>query len=176
VDTWIGIENKKNNFVSQNKQKQKNTKPMSVKLTTDEILMVINQNVKDQETKAAILADLRAIEEEKQAEKEDNKADSPKAKNKLTVFIRCPSEHEKTFRESVAFILKSPQGVPDENLTDLIKETALIQNRKVKRKGKINTWAEWFRLIKGTNRKEKLIVNVTKEPVQIIPLLSESLD
>lgn len=135
--------------------------------------MIVNASVKDAAIKKAILAEAEQLEADKKAEREDSKG--PKAKNKLTVFIRCAPENEKLFRASAAFILKSPEETPDENLTDLIKESALTQNRTAKKKGKIFTWADWFAYIKGKNRKEQKIVNTTKSPVQIIPLTEENI-
>jgi hypothetical protein len=143
-------------------------------LTLEEVQMVINQNVKDPTLKAAILKDAQEVEADKKAEKDETKG--PKAKNKLTVFIRCAPENEKLLRESAAFILKSPEEVPDDKLTGLIKESAIAQNRVAKKKGKIFKWSEWFLYIKGKNRKEQKIVNTTKEPVQVIPLITEEIN
>jgi len=144
-------------------------------LTLEEIQAALIEAGLDVTNRSKAIKALQEAEEEKKKDKENNK-DGPKAKNKLTVFIRCQPEHEKLFRESAAFVLKSPEEVPDDKLTGLIKESALTQNRNVKKKGKINTWAEWFRFVKGKNRSEQKIVNTTKEPVQVIPLLAEEID
>jgi hypothetical protein len=143
-------------------------------LTLEEVNVIINQNIKDPAIKAAILKDAKEIEEEKKSEKEDNKG--LKAKNKLTVFIRCTPENEKLLKESSAFVLKSQEDTPDENLVGLITETAAIQNRNCKKKGKIFTFSDWFAYVKGKSRKEQKIVNVTKSPVQIIPLIKNEID
>jgi hypothetical protein len=142
-------------------------------LTLEEVQMIVNQNVKDAETKAAILRDAQEVEEDKKAEKEENK--TPKSKNKYTVFIRCSPENEKLFRESAAFIMKSPEETPDEQLVNLIRDSAVLQNRTAKRKGFIKTFADWFACIKGKNRKEFKIVNTTRQPVEVIPLTDENI-
>lgn len=146
---------------------------MSIKI--DELQdILLAAGVKDQALRSAILKEAQALEDEKKEEKSDSKG--PKAKNKFTVFIRCSPEHEKLFRDSAAFILKSPEEVPDENLTGLIKESAITQNRLAKKKGKIYSFADWFAFVKGKNRKEQRIVNTTKSPVQIIPLTEENIN
>lgn len=143
-------------------------------LTIDELSdLLLEQGVKDQTLRSNILKAAKELEEAKKEEK----GDAPKkGKNKLTVFIRCEPENEKILRESAAFILKSPEETPDENLKGIIRDCSITQNRNVKRKGKINTWADFFKYIKGKNRKEAKIVNVTKFPVQIIPLTQEDID
>jgi hypothetical protein len=147
---------------------------MSIKLSTDEILMVINQNVKDKATKEAILTDLKAIEAEKQAEKEDNKADAPKAKNKHVFFIR---KDEKGNYAEAGFLAKVPQTSDNGTVLKRIQSAAIEQNRNAKReKAKVKTYPDFFQ--GGGKRKftKNHDIQPVKELIEIVILPTEEID
>jgi hypothetical protein len=152
---------------------------MSIKLSTDEILMVINQNVKDKPTKEAILADLKAIEEEKQAEKDEEKEDKPKAKNKHVFFVR---KDEKGVYSEAGFLAKVPQDSDNNTLLERIQKGAAMQNDKPKskrgRKAKGGRIEKYYDFFYGSKREfsKQVDIQPLRELVEIVILPSEEID
>lgn len=120
---------------------------------------------------------LKEIEAAEQAKKDDAAANKgQKLKNKLTVLIRTDDPIVKAaLLNTAAFIVKTPESLDEDTIVNRITVSAARQNESIKRKGKIATFADWFRLIKGKHRKteDTNVQNAVKEPVRIVVLDTE---
>jgi hypothetical protein len=152
---------------------------MATKLEFEEVMMVINQNVKDPETKKSLLADLRQLEADKQAEKEEAKEDGPKAKNKHVFFVRKASDG--TYADA-GFLIKTPQESDTSTLLQRIQQSAAQQNNKPKsgrgrksKGGKIEKYYDYFHGIKREYSKA-VSISPMKELVQVVVLESDEID
>ena len=147
---------------------------MSIKL--DELQMILNAaGVKDAALKSAIIKEAEDLEASK---KEERTSGGPKLKNKLTVLIRTDDPSIKKFLENqAAFIVKTPETLDENTIVNRITVAAARQNQSVKKKGRIATFADYFKFIKGKHRKtdDTNVLNAVKEPVRIVVLDTEDI-
>ena len=121
---------------------------------------------------------IKAVEQLEQAKKDDAAANKgAKLKNKFTILIRGDDAQKAILEKQEAFLVKTPEDVDEDTIIERITISAARQNQAVKRKGRIATYFDWIRLIKGKHRKtaDTNVQNVGKEPVRIIVLTSEDI-
>lgn len=152
---------------------------MALKLAVDEIMVVINQNVKDPETKKNLIEDIKKIQEEKEQEKEDNK-DGPKAKNKHVFFVR---KNDKGEYSEAGFLAKCPIESDNNTLLERIQKSAAAQNDKPKsnrgRKGKggklVKYYDFFFHSKRAFTKEKEISIQPIKELVEVIILPTEEI-
>lgn len=153
----------------------------NLKLEIEEVISVINENVKDPVLKKSMIEDLKKIQEEKQAEKDDEKEEKgSKAKNKHVFFVRV----DETGKAAPAgFLIKMPQDNPTADVLQKIQTASARQNdsknksgrgRKAKG-GRIETYLDFFQ---GSKRKftKELGIQPLKDLTEVIILPSEEID
>lgn len=156
---------------------------MATKLEFEEVMMVINQNVKDPETKKSLLADLRQLEADKVAEKESEKEDNgPKQKNKHVFFVRRDKDGKYA---DAGFLAKASQDSDTSTILSRLQKSAAQQNDAKNNKksnrgrkskgGAIQTFYDFFHGAKRKFTKENDIAPM-KELVQVVVLESDEID
>jgi len=149
------------------------------KLPIDEIMAKIHENVKDAETKKNLIEDIKKIQAELEADKEEARDDAPKAKNKHVFFVR---KDEKGNYSEGGFLAKCPVGSDNNTLLSRIQTAAAQQNDKPKgkrgRKGKGGKIEKYYDFFYGAKREFTKAVNIqpVKELVEIVILPSEEID
>ena len=151
------------------------------KLPIEDVIAVINENVKDPTLKKSMMDDLRKIQKEKEEEKEQDKEDSgPKAKNKHVCLIRV-DENGKPAQS--AFLLKTPIDNPTADILQKIQQSAAQQNdsRNKSGRGRKSTGGrieKYYDYFFGSKRKftKDLGIQPIKELVEVIILPSEEID
>lgn len=154
---------------------------MATKLEIDEVMAVIHENVKDPETKNSLIEDIKKIQAEKEAEKEEERADKgPKAKNKHVFFVR--KDENGKFSEA-GFLAKCPIESDNNTLLPRIQTAAAQQNNKPRKSnrgrrrtgGKIEKYYDFFH---GCKREFTKPVDIqpVQELVEIVILPSEEID
>jgi len=143
---------------------------MSIKIEElNDILLAAN--VKDQAMRSAIIKEAEELEASKKEERESGKA--PKSKYAYTVLIRVDDPVVKKIIENTeAFITKTAESIDQSQIIERITIGASRQNDSVKKKGKINTFADYFAFIKSKFHKSEDagVKNVSKQPVRVIAL------
>ena len=150
--------------------------PIKIEELTDVLLAA---GVKDQSLRTAILKEAQELENQKKAEREEDKIDGPKAKNKHVFFVR---KDEKGNYSEAGFCAKVPQDSDNNTLLERIQKASAMQNDKPKSKrgrkgkgGKIEKYYDFFHGIKREYSKSVSIAPL-KELVEIIILPSEEID
>jgi hypothetical protein len=150
------------------------------KIDIDEIISVIHSNVKDPEIKKNLIEDIKKIQAEKEAEKEEEKADNPKTKNKHVFFVRT----DETGKAAPAgFLMKVPSESPTADILSKIQTAAAQQNDSKNksgrgRKSKGGRIEKYYDFFFGSKRKysKPLGINPLRELVEVIVLPSEEID
>ena len=122
---------------------------------------------------------MKIAEELEAAKKEERGGGAPKSKYNYTILIRADDPAVKKVLENTeGFICKTADTIDQATIPDRIKVASIEQNRNVRKKGKISTWAEYFRFIKSKFHKnpEAGVKNVSKEPVRVIVLDKAEID
>lgn len=155
----------------------------TTKLAIEDIISIINTNVKDAETKKGILEDIKKIQAEKEAEKEDDKENAePKQKNKHVFFVR---KDENGKYADAGFLAKVSQNSDNSTVLSRLQTAAAQQNDAKKNKksnrgrkskgGVIATFRDFFY---GSARKftKPNDIQPLKELVEVIVLPTEEID
>ncbi len=139
-------------------------------LTKDEIAQCLIEAGLDLPARQKAIKAIEEAEQEKKAEKEGG---AKKSKYAYTILVRSDDPAIKAALENTeAFISKTDESIDQNSIPDRIKVGAIEQNRNSKKKGKIFTYADYFRYIKSKNHKidGAGVKNVSKEPVRILVL------
>lgn len=153
---------------------------MATKLEIEEVIAVINENVKDPALKKSMIEDIKKIQAEKEAEKEEEKADKgPKSKNKHVFFIR---KDENGKYSDGGFLAKVSVESDNNTLLERIQQASAAQNNKPKksnrgRKGKGAKIEKYYDFFYGCKREFTKAVNIQpiKELVEVIILPDENI-
>jgi hypothetical protein len=150
------------------------------KLPIDEIMAKIHENVKDAETKKNLIEDIKKIQAELEAEKEELKDETgPKAKNKHVFFVR---RDEKGNYSEGGFLAKVPQDSDNNTLLQRIQQASAQQNDRPKskrgRKGKGGKIEKYYDFFHGIKREYSKAVSIApaKDLVEIVILPTDEID
>jgi hypothetical protein len=137
----------------------------------DDIQEILIQAGIDQKKRSEAMKIADEIEAAKKEEREAGK--SPKSKYNYTVLLRVDDpEIKKVIENTEAFITKTAESIDQSQIIERITIGASRQNDSVKKKGKINTFADYFAFIKSKFHKSEDAgaKNVSKQPVRVIVL------